>query len=228
VGSPDGTRLAADAKVKPRKATAPPPEPPICELSDAQLLATLLATPSGTSPQLAELASDLSRLAFLDLEALCRMPGLGATRARRLLAAVELGRRAIMNPKHRPVLLSHHDVFAWALPRLVHLEHEELWLLSLDGRNQLKRADRVAQGGLNGCAVTPRDVLRPAVRNAATGLIVVHNHPSGDPTPSSDDLHMTTKLAIACDLVGIPLIDHVVVARDGVSSLAALGVCDAA
>jgi RadC-like JAB domain len=138
----------------------------------------------------------------------------------RLSWLVELVRR-IKAPKQNPTrICSASDVLAWAQPGLVHLEHEELWLLCLDGKNVLTAAERVAQGGLHGCGVTPRDVLRPAVRNGAAAVVVVHNHPSGDPTPSREDVVMTEQLAQACALLGVPLLDHVVVARAGAQSAA--------
>jgi DNA repair protein RadC len=156
-------------------------------------------------------------------------PGDGAgsqlTRAEfeRLSLLSELVRRVRAPTRHATSIASAHDVLGWARLRLVHLEHEELWVLCLDAKNTLNAAERVAQGGLHGCGVTPRDVLRPAVRNAAAAIVVVHNHPSGDPTPSQDDVTMTEHLAKACAVLGIPLLDHVVVARDGArSALAAV------
>jgi DNA repair protein RadC len=107
---------------------------------------------------------------------------------------------------------------------LATLDHEEVWVLSLDGRNGIKGVRRVAQGGVHGCALTAREILRPALVAAATALVLVHNHPSGDPTPSEYDVHMTRAVAAAADVVGLSLLDHVVVARDGARSLAALGV----
>jgi DNA repair protein RadC len=126
----------------------------------------------------------------------------------RLSWLVELVRR-LKSPKQSPTrICSANDVLAWAQPNLVHLEHEELWLLCLDGKNALTAAERVAQGGLHGCGVTPRDVLRPAVRNGAAA------------TPSREDFEMTEQLARACALLGVPLLDHVVVARAGAQSAA--------
>jgi DNA repair protein RadC len=125
-----------------------------------------------------------------------------------------------------PVIGSFESVAAWARPRLAWLDHEEVWLLALDGRNGLKSAQRIAQGGLHGCALTPRDVLRPAVRDGASAFVLVHNHPSGDPAPSPEDVEMTRAVAIAADVVGVPLLDHVVIARGGAESLLDLGVLE--
>ncbi len=198
--------------------------------SDKELLARVLGI-STNNPTISALLAhigDLSELHAPNVDDLLLIPGLGRRRARRLVDVLELGRRCLLDRPTPQTFDSHLDVLDWSRSRLVHLEHEELWLLCLDGRNRLKRAERVAQGGLIGCAVTPRDVLRPAVRNAAAAVVVVHNHPSGDPTPSEDDIRMTERLADACGVLGIPLLDHVVVARGGASSVAALGVLDAA
>jgi DNA repair protein RadC len=81
----------------------------------------------------------------------------------------------------------------------------------------------VAQGGLHGCALTPGDVLRPAVRDGGSAFVLVHNHPSGDPVPSREDVAMTRLVAAAGELLGVPLLDHVIVARGGESSLLELG-----
>jgi len=145
--------------------------------------------------------------------------GLSRRAAARLLAAVELGRRSLLAGVEGEFLASHEAVVRWARPRLAHLEHEEVWVLLLDGRHHLRAATRVAQGGLHACALTPADVLRPAIRGAASALVLVHNHPSGDPAPSCEDVTMTRAVAAACEVVAVPLLDHVIVARDGASSL---------
>ncbi|MBM4363772.1 MAG: DNA repair protein, partial [Deltaproteobacteria bacterium] len=160
----------------------------------------------------------LARLGVAEL-ALCR--GLGPAKAGRLLSGVELGRRAVLAGlgAERPTVSSFAEVVAWARPRLATLEHEEVWLLTLDGRNGLVAALCVARGGAHACALTPRDVLRPALRAGGSGMVLVHNHPSGDPTPSRDDLRVTELVALAGEAVALPLLDHVVVARGGATSI---------
>jgi DNA repair protein RadC len=135
-----------------------------------------------------------------------------------VLAALELGVRATRSATEPTSVASLADVERWASPRLCQLEHEELWLLCLDANNGLKAEVEVARGGALGCSLTPADVLRPAVRNGASAIVLVHNHPSGDPTPSRDDLTMTRALLRSCRVVGIPLLDHVVVSRRGARS----------
>ena len=100
-----------------------------------------------------------------------------------------------------------------------------MWLVSLDGRNYVRGMRRVAQGGLHTCSVLPRDILRAALYEAATAMVLVHNHPSGDPTPSAEDVALTRNLCDAGALTGLPLVDHVVVAPSGkYMSLLDLGV----
>jgi len=94
-----------------------------------------------------------------------------------------------------------------------------VWLLCLDAKHALRSARRIARGGLHGCALRPADVLRPALEDAASGIVIVHNHPSGDPTPSAADIEMTRALIDACQILGLHLLDHVIVARSGAQSL---------
>lgn len=197
------------------------------QLSDAELLALLLGTGARGRPvmelsrRLLEDNFGLEGLARLSPHGLAAQHGLGPAKAARVTAALELGRRALSatNAARRLELSSFEAVARWASPRLLHLDHEEVWLLSLDGRNGLKSARRIAQGGMHACALTTRDVLAPALRDSASAIVLVHNHPSGDPRPSPEDMRMTRAVASACEVVGVPLLDHVVVAHGGAASL---------
>lgn len=204
----------------------------VAALSDQDLVALILSTgQSGSSVRdiahrLLASAPGLTGIAHMGTANLAGEYGIGPAKAARLAAALELGQRVFREALEEPrlVLTSIDDVLRWARPRLGTLEHEEVWLLCLDGQNGLKAARRVAQGGLHGCALTPRDVLRPAVRAATSAIILLHNHPSGSPDPSPEDIEMTQRLAVASQMLGITLVDHVVVARNRGSSLAELGV----
>lgn len=163
--------------------------------------------------------ADLARCSRSELAEL-----LGDRRAaRRLQAAFALGERRFLVERRPPtVLASSADVAAWAAGRrLVGLEHEELWLLALDGRGGLRGARCIGRGGLHGLGVRASDVLRVALRLAASAFVLVHNHPSGDATASSEDIAFTAKVTEAADVVGLPLVDHVVVARGGFMSVPA-------
>ncbi len=133
-----------------------------------------------------------------------------------MAAAFELGRRVEIARTEAPeVLASPADVAAWAAPRLGPLTHEELWMLGVDGRGHLRAARCIARGGLHGAAVRASDPVRAALRVDAAAFVLVHNHPSGDPTPSREDVRLTTQVAAAAAAVGVPLLDHVVFARGG-------------
>jgi len=198
------------------------------ELTDGELLALLIGTGSSgesasqVANSLLELGGGLQGLARLGPNVLAKRRGVGPAKAARLVAAFEIGRRGLRAPA-RLALRSWHDVVTWAHPRLALLEHEEVWLLSLDGRNRLKSERCIARGGLHGCALLPHDILRPALRDGASAIILVHNHPSGDPTPSTEDVCMTEAVARGCSVVSLPLLDHVIVACHGATSLAEAG-----
>lgn len=136
-----------------------------------------------------------------------------------IAAAFELGRRVANDATVPASIANSADVAAWAMPRLAALDHEELWLLALDGRSHVRAVRCVAKGGLHGMGVRPADPLRLALRAAASGFVLVHNHPSGDPSPSREDISFTQRVAAAAVVVGMPLLDHVVVSRAGFASV---------
>jgi DNA repair protein RadC len=196
-------------------------------LGDAELIAIVIGTgyagvPVGVlSAMLIEEHGGLAGLGRAGMGELIGVPGLGVAKGARLAAAIELGRRitlaASLDASTR--LPDREAVAAWARPRLATLDHEELWALALDGRHGLRSARKIASGGIHGLHVAPRDALRIAVREAASALVLVHNHPSGDPAASSEDVAFTRAVAEAARVVGTPLLDHVIVARRRSSSM---------
>jgi DNA repair protein RadC len=134
----------------------------------------------------------------------------------RIQAALELGRRAVDQPLDRgEPIKSALDVYRRLRGRLVAQEREELHVLGLDSHNRVQQHFIAGLGTVHQVQVDPRDVFRPLVREAAHSAIVVHNHPSGEATPSEADGELTTRLAAAGELVGVRLLDHIVVARTG-------------
>jgi len=161
--------------------------------------------------------AELSRLDALEFEAEF---GLSRASARRLETAFSLG-RALGRARRpaRPSLRSPRAVFELLAPHVQGLEQETFWSLALDGKQRLRRLVAVSTGTLTASLVHPREVFRGAVRQAAAALIVAHNHPSGDPEPSAEDLAVTERLRQAGEVLGIPLQDHVIVGEGGFVSL---------
>ncbi len=157
----------------------------------------------------------LTQLAQASVEELAAFKGVGPVKAQMLKAALELARRiALEGAVERPALTCPDDVIRLLGETARTLDREVFWVLLLDTRNRLLRPpDEVSRGLLNASLVHPREVFRGAVRAAAAAVIVAHNHPSGDPTPSAEDLSITRQLVEAGRIVGIPVLDHVIVGR---------------
>lgn len=151
---------------------------------------------------------------------LCEVPGVGPARAAQLLAALELGRRAAALPIDRSQPLSTAERVARACADLTHLEVEELHVLALDLRHRLVARFTSARGEANLVHVSPRDIFRRALREGAAQVVIVHNHPSGNPIPSPEDVALTERLLTAGTVVGVPVCDHVIVAAEGWFSFA--------
>ena len=198
-------------------------------LSDAELLATLIG--SGTRGASAlEVAQalivaygDLSSLGRAEVEDLASHHGVGPARACAVAAALEIGRRAQAPRSARHAVRVSSDVFAFYAPRLSHLKREVFHVMCLDTRHRLLRDARVVEGGLTTCSVLPREVFAPAMREGAPAVVFVHNHPSGDPQPSQDDLALTARLKQAGAVLGIKPLDHVIVGEGRYISLADAG-----
>jgi DNA repair protein RadC len=200
-------------------------------LTTAELVAILLGTGSRgrgvleTATGLLELGrGSLRRLAARPAPELLRAAGVGPTKAARLVAAFELGQRLARESRPAlPRIREPEDVVRLLEGRLRDLQVEEFHLLALDSQSQVMREVLVTRGLLNSSLVHPREVFRPAIAEAAAGVIVVHNHPSGDPTPSAEDRAVTRQLVSAGQLLDLPLYDHVIIAGDRFVSFAAAG-----
>jgi DNA repair protein RadC len=195
-------------------------------LSDAELLAVLIrsGTRSANSIDVAErlllAAPDGQGLSFLagaTLPELKRIPGIGRVKAISLQAAVELGRRATRGRMHRAGdrILDPEAVVDGLLDDMRLLPREEMRVILLDIRGCLVRTIRFAEGGISSTVLHPRDVFRDAVRSDASAVILAHNHPSGDPEPSGADIETTRRVAETGAMIGIPVVDHIVVASAG-------------
>lgn len=161
----------------------------------------------------------------LSAEDLFRYQGVGPAGAARLLSSLELSRRASLRGNQaRPTVSGPEDVVKLCGPQLRGSDREHFWALALNTKNQLIRIIEVSVGSLNASIVHPRELFKDAVRLSAASVVVVHNHPSGDPTPSGADIQLTKRLVKAGDVLGIEVLDHVVIGDCGQhSSLRDLG-----
>lgn len=149
-------------------------------------------------------------------EDLCAHGGVGPARAASLLACLELGRRAASwTGESRPNISTPEDVVRLCGPQLAGSDREHFWALALNTKNQLLKIIEVSIGSLNASIVHPRELFKDAVRLSAASVVVVHNHPSGDPTPSGADTQLTRRLVRAGDVLGIEVLDHVVLGDGG-------------
>jgi DNA repair protein RadC len=196
-------------------------------LSDGELFELLLGPSAGMNPVRAAAAAlaarPLPELAWAPPEELERHAGVGPARAAAVAAAFELGRRGAWDPPRRGERCLDPGRVHELLRHVAHAERETFHVVLLDVRGRLLRAAQVAEGSLTQCPVSPRDALRPAVREGAHGVVFVHNHPSGDPAPSAEDVDLTERLRAAAELVGVLARDHVIVAAAGYYSFVEAG-----
>lgn len=185
-------------------------------LSDEALLGVLLGI-SPTDGLCGLLGDDLpGGLLRVSGDDLVALEGIGPASAARLLACVEFGRRTC-SPRvvERPTVSTPEDVAALCAPRLRGMDREHFWTLALNTKNKLLRIFEVSVGSLNASIVHPRELFKDAVRVSAASIVVVHNHPSGDPTPSGADIQLTRRIVKAGDVLGIEVLDHVVIGDGG-------------
>lgn len=200
-------------------------------LSNSELLAILINTGSrGESVTslchriLQESGGGLRGVMRRDLDSLTEIRGVGPAKAITILAAVELGRRiAQLTPEERPQIRNPEDLAVLFEPRLTALDHEQLLVAVLDTKHRLERLVTVYQGSVNSAQVRTAEVFKEAVRANAPAIALAHNHPSGDPTPSADDIALTADLERAARILDIELIDHLVIGDGRWLSLRRLG-----
>jgi len=200
-------------------------------LTGAELLALLIGAGSvrGSSLQvgqelLAGAGGSLRRMAMRPVAALTATDGVGMARAVTVHAALELGRRLAAEARDDGVpVRSPRDVARHFAPRLEDLPVEEFHVAVLDAQHRLERDVTITRGILTSSLVHPREVFREAIAERAAAVILVHNHPSGDPTPSADDRLVTEQLVAAGKLLDIPVHDHVIIGRGRYTSFAEAG-----
>jgi DNA repair protein RadC len=195
-------------------------------MTEAQLIAVILRTGAGgrsaldLAMELLDRFGALRNLEQASLAELSAIRGIGKAKAAQLRAAAELGRRMFRETAPKgPAFTAGRDVHAFVFPKVQGLMKEVFYCLMLDVKNRLIREVRISEGTLSASLVHPREAFRDAIRESAASVIFVHNHPSGDHAPSREDILITEKLAAAGDTVGIRVLDHIIVADSGYTSM---------
>lgn len=188
-------------------------------LRDAELVAMLLRTGTAgenvlaVSEGLIRRAGSLKNLIAWTPEEFAKTRGLGRVKALQLVTVFEISRRILADESVAPVLDGPDRVADFLAPDAFGLEVEKCWVLCLNVKQRLLRREEITSGTATASLLHPREVFRPALRHGAAGVIVAHNHPSGDPAPSKADLDMTRRLADAAKILGVTLADHVILGR---------------
>lgn len=196
-------------------------------LTDAELLAIMLRTGTGS-----DTAIDLARhilktvqgfrgLDALTVADLCQIKGIGTAKAAQIKAALEIGKRLMKQQIYQQAkLTSSNDVYQYMAPQLRDLNREVFNCIYLTGRNTIIKDEKLFEGTLSESVVSAREIIRKAIDLGAASVVLVHNHPSGDPEPSKEDNLSTEKIKKACELFNIKILDHVIVGKSSYFSFA--------
>jgi len=187
-------------------------------LSDPELLAVILrtGTPDKSAVELAtdvlSLFSGLKSLVQAGVEELSAVKGMGPVKAAQLKAALEIGRRlASVSESERPTIRGPGDAAAIVMEEMRHLDREHFCALLLNTKHQVVARETISIGTLSSSVVHPRELFKTAIKRSSSAIILVHNHPSGDPTPSREDREITMRLRDAGSLLGIEVLDHIII-----------------
>ena len=188
-------------------------------LSDAELLAIIFKT--GNKEENAIVMSDrlitkygLGKLNELSLKELQEIKGIGPAKSMQIKALFEFNKRYSLAKRDGEPIQSARDVFEYASQRLIANQQEQFMILLLDSKNRIVKDEVISIGTLNASIIHPREVFKSAIRESANSIILVHNHPSGDPEPSAEDEQITKKLFEAGELLNIKVLDHIIVGKD--------------
>ncbi len=195
-------------------------------LSDAQLLAIILRTGGGAKSALdlaIELLNTFGNLRKIEDAALgefASVKGIGHAKIAQIKAAFELGKRLLEEPHDKgPSFTSGYNVFIFYRKHFKNMHKEEFRCALLDAKNKFFRDCRISEGTLTNSLIHPREAFRDAIKESAASVIFIHNHPSGDPTPSREDIIITERLVKAGDIIGIKVLDHIIIGDDKYTSM---------
>lgn len=187
-------------------------------LSNAELLAILLRTGSSNESVL-QVAQNvlvqtetLENLYDISFEELMKIRGIGSAKAIQIKAGIELGRRVVRQTQEEKFAISKpEDAANYIMEDIKYLKKEHFITLLLNTKNQIISKETISIGNLNSSIVHPREVFKPAIKKSVSAIIMVHNHPSGDPTPSKEDIEVTRRLIKAGEILGIDVLDHIII-----------------
>lgn len=197
-------------------------------LGNAELLAILLRTGSGNknvlemSHELLAAAGSLTELSAMSIDKMQAIGGIGKNKAATVSAAFELGRRFAAEGSRSPcrAITNASQIFSIMFPVLKGIDHEECWILYLNRANHILYKEKVSIGGLSSTTIDTNSILRKAIEKKADGIILVHNHPSGNPQPGKADVVETERLKKAAETFSISMLDHVIISDSGYYSFA--------
>lgn len=195
-------------------------------MSDAQLISIVIGTGSASRGKTAldlargllEKFGDLGEISSAGTAELCAVDGMTEVKAVQLKSALELGRRTmngIMRQLHGKPFSQSEDIAGYFTPLLCDLKKEVFKIVLLDSQNVMTRDITISEGALDKSIVHPREVFKPAIKESAAAIILLHNHPSGDPAPSKNDRSITEKLVSTGEMVGIKVLDHIIIGKKG-------------
>jgi len=195
-------------------------------LSEAQLIAIILRTGGGGKSAL-DLAieilnsfGDLKKVESASPGEFAPLKGMGKAKVAQLKAAFELGRRLIEKPsKKGPVFSSGRDVYSYYYRWFKNLKREVFFCAMLDAKNRIFKESKISEGTLTNSLIHPREAFRDAIKESAASVIFVHNHPSGDPSPSREDILITERLVSVGEIIGIRVLDHVIIGDEKYTSM---------
>ncbi len=200
-------------------------------LSDAELLAILIGSGTRTKSAvdiardlLDSCKQDIATLARLSVKELCKVPGIGPARAVNIVAGLELAARKRRSEGQVEKIAGSQDVFRLMESRLSDINHEEFWVLYLNRANKVIEEKQISRGGISGTVADPRIILRYGLELKASGLILCHNHPSGNLKASEADLRLTRKIKEGALLMDMQVLDHLIVVSDAYLSFADEGI----
>ena len=187
-------------------------------LTDSELLAILLGSGS-VNQNVLKLSEKLLKhyplksLSEISLQLLTKIPGIGKSKASRILAALELGERVYSPPAINKIIIRSTEDAVAQFKSIAAKKQEYLEVLYLNARHELLQQETIGIGSLNSMVITPKEVFSPAFHTPCAAIIVAHNHPSGDPDPSDDDIKFTQRIHEAGEILAIPLLDHLIIAK---------------